>query len=1128
MPINLEDKPSLNQNASSPLKRMLNYTAFIIKGMGLLFLLLLIYRFRWPDLSSPVNRNSRSDNFSFDPTLSALGASEVATDQVQGYLSLVSLSNQYTLIVDAASASTDIKAAFVSDTGILKNEFSILIGQSSAAPYTQTLSLADRFILSVQKTLTTTYSQPFNNSGNAVGFSFTTPVTINPLRNFMIALQGSENILVGWHNITSNYGQIYTSNGTQLSTPFSLSGFPGVALTEGRYVVLGPGGSGATTYMQLYGSNNTAISAQLPLNAALQSIQTFALTLSNGNYVVFNGFNLQAQLFDGNGNSLGNAFNLNKFVYNAGLPAAALWKNGFAAAWVDANSNNAYARFFYENGSVVPVGDDFQINTNPLISPRAIKAAPLAEDNGVVFAWSTQNPQLSYVDKLVRYMNNPQLYLNGNSSDIQVTYIQNQPQKVPLALSPYIFSQPTVIILYDPVVGVFSNSTSATLARSYSSIGKLIINATDLNAINSILNNIIYHPVTNFVDTFNITVHAFDNQMPTQPAIMVPIFVGQAVPQPPQLINNTLLIIQGEKFLVTNANLGAIAFGTLDNELLFFISELLNGKFIDTKENVLTEFTQQQIMNENVLFLQDCSNLSPAGSISVKTPFLATAPVPIGFNFVHNPNACPGITDSLGFKLGISFAAVAVTGLGVWTAYLVYRNQQSQAELRKFLLPQEGKVWGFVPKKKDQSLLLLKKGVERYSLCYASKLPENKKQAKPGVIYVSKDGRYVVIDPVGKLIHDSLTGKIDLNNLWIKITFRNLEFKKAVWDLTTKRGHTQEYQIIEASEEDLEKVEKLYSAHAMPGYEIASVKVICSPNSNHLFNDYLTQLQARKDKEKFEPNWLRENEPEWRQTVHDLVIGLAAAYPDPRCSDVKLLPLFHSTSKSALTTIPQTGLWAFGDKDDGYFGRGIYGTPEAEYAFRVYGIPYYDKEAVLLLNWVAISSPYPVIDGDMEKLRGRAAHDNYDGHFIPVVPSDDPENPLGYFPCKVNGEHKYTEVVVFQAAACLPRYVIELREVSSPAPKPSINSEHQIHVKDSGQNSKNSPPEKNKHSFFSYKKLAKDPKSTDKIPLLPLDTENSQRGSEKGDLSKNSFFSFCKKSAPSPKLTNQNQLVSQN
>ena len=144
---------------------------------------------------------------------------------------------------------------------------------------------------------------------------------------------------------------------------------------------------------------------------------------------------------------------------------------------------------------------------------------------------------------------------------------------------------------------------------------------------------------------------------------------------------------------------------------------------------------------------------------------------------------------------------------------------------------------------------------------------------------------------------------------------------------------------------------------------------------------------------------------------------LIAEYPA-----VKILPLWHGTRSDILDSICRVGYANLASTDAGFFGKGLYSTHEAEYAHRVY------SQGALLLNWVATYSPYPAIDGDLDKLREKGNYQNYDAHFVPVVPKN-PSNPneTVYYPTKPNQKHTYTEVVVFESAACLPRYLVELQ-----------------------------------------------------------------------------------------------------
>ena len=77
---------------------------------------------------------------------------------------------------------------------------------------------------------------------------------------------------------------------------------------------------------------------------------------------------------------------------------------------------------------------------------------------------------------------------------------------------------------------------------------------------------------------------------------------------------------------------------------------------------------------------------------------------------------------------------------------------------------------------------------------------------------------------------------------------------------------------------------------------------------------------------------------------------------------------------------------------------------------------------------MAIYSAYPVIHGDIEKLNEKSNFQNYDAHFIPVVPNN-PTNPHEnvYHPCQSQQKLHYTQVVIFESSPCLPRYLVELQ-----------------------------------------------------------------------------------------------------
>jgi hypothetical protein len=242
------------------------------------------------------------------------------------------------------------------------------------------------------------------------------------------------------------------------------------------------------------------------------------------------------------------------------------------------------------------------------------------------------------------------------------------------------------------------------------------------------------------------------------------------------------------------------------------------------------------------------------------------------------------------------------------------------------------------------------------------------------------------------------------------------------------------YQLVDASHEDKQKLVSFYQISPVPGYEVASVRVIYNPGFDRQFSLHISKLQERHGNPVFILGWRNENDLAWREATHQKLETWAAPYQDPDAPNVKILPVWHGTNRAALDSIFRAGFVSLASTDTGYFGKGLYGAKEASYSHRVYS-----KGGALLLNWVSFYSAYPVIDGDKNKLMGKGNYQNYDAHFIPVVPAN-PANPnqVNYYPCKVNQLNVYTEVVVFESAGCLPRYLVELQPILIKAPKAII------------------------------------------------------------------------------------------
>lgn len=246
---------------------------------------------------------------------------------------------------------------------------------------------------------------------------------------------------------------------------------------------------------------------------------------------------------------------------------------------------------------------------------------------------------------------------------------------------------------------------------------------------------------------------------------------------------------------------------------------------------------------------------------------------------------------------------------------------------------------------------------------------------------------------------------------------------KKTSDLADKR-----YLLIKAGQDDVQKVVSYYQSCPVEGYEISRVEIIYNPKFNRSFDLELSRLEEKEGNAAFDPPWQTLSAPEERQKVYDRWLTFSLPYADHHYPHVKLLPAWHGTKPAYLDSIFRVGYSNLSYTDDGYFGKGLYSTREADYAYRAY------CQGALIVNWVAFYSALPVIEGDMPLLRGKANYGNFDAHFVPVKPLN-PDNldEKVFYPC-YSGEEKYHEMVVFQTSACLPRYLVELQKTLLKSP----------------------------------------------------------------------------------------------
>jgi WD40 repeat protein len=259
---------------------------------------------------------------------------------------------------------------------------------------------------------------------------------------------------------------------------------------------------------------------------------------------------------------------------------------------------------------------------------------------------------------------------------------------------------------------------------------------------------------------------------------------------------------------------------------------------------------------------------------------------------------------------------------------------------------------------------------------------------------------------------------------------------------------------IVSTDSEYDFILKHFEHQKPPGFGIKRIVCIHNPTHTQVFEGSLKNMEQEANNPYFLPQG-RNEEPRadrakvlyrWHQQValfSPVMVTDSQARAEP-CFNAKVLPLWHGSSETVCKSVCSSGFTSFGkhhyfdenaskgtnkSTDKGYFGSGIYFTNSAQYATM------YSSEGHLLLSWVSMREPYPVINdvplpqkgSDMRKLEGKEHYQNYNAHFVPVA-SIRPEDHkcIEYYPCYKDQPPAWDEFVVFHSAQILPRFWVEL------------------------------------------------------------------------------------------------------
>ncbi|MBS0351246.1 MAG: FG-GAP repeat protein [Proteobacteria bacterium] len=190
--------------------------------------------------------------------------------------------------------------------------------------------------------------------------------------------------------------------------------------------------------------------------------------------------------------------------------------------------------------------------------------------------------------------------------------------------------------------------------------------------------------------SYTITARGMASQSSGQSSALV-YFSNQGV-YAPQLVNNYLTVIQGQATRLSNQYLSAqnpLNDQALDNQTMFYISNIEYGHFSLTTQprTWITSFSQQQLLENQVQFVQDGSIATPGYQAAVLAFGLQSASLPasIFFTPVESPPSPPLTGSDSGYTTIQKAIISAVVSGTIGILFAVVQACLKRAANRKLL-----------------------------------------------------------------------------------------------------------------------------------------------------------------------------------------------------------------------------------------------------------------------------------------------------------------------------------------------------------------------------------------------------------------------------------------------------------
>jgi hypothetical protein len=222
--------------------------------------------------------------------------------------------------------------------------------------------------------------------------------------------------------------------------------------------------------------------------------------------------------------------------------------------------------------------------------------------------------------------------------------------------------------------------------------------------------------------------------------------------------------------------------------------------------------------------------------------------------------------------------------------------------------------------------------------------------------------------------------------------------------------------------------------------KIDKIELVHNGESYRMFLQQINRIVRKQTQEAFQPHLDMETNPTERRKVLDRLQTLIQQVNHNRTAPV--VRVWHGCKRSIVSQLVSDGFAALGKLDNGWFGKAMYFTSSAEYA-----INYTDPTGCLIMCYVALLNPFPVITDDAPptgssrsfRFYGRGNYSNYQCHYIPVAPVTAETSSNFRPPSSGVQDASFDEFAIFQQSDILPQVIVHLKPGNSSVTSSTTN-----------------------------------------------------------------------------------------